>query len=304
MENLFGCLTKLLKTAHLAFPSETPKCRALPCQGVSLMPHAQKKPSPGGKEITIVFAVSTRRHTMQVSIIAILGTMFLATGCVKTISFEAQPSPVFQVSSPDVAVVSSDSNCRVIANAIARYLTEEVGLAVRPNAEVRLEVSDCGHSVRPVVDLVQEIDNRRGVIFQKRILQLRGRGYAQMAVITKNGVEARLVGSAQIHSLQANTRGILVSKRRVSKHLLELLALDLTEQVRPFPRTVQRRMYRNPAPGSAHDLFNQAVQAEIAGDLRSAIQLLITAQRAAPRLRADGYLRDLELRLNQTNPSH
>ena len=75
---------------------------------------------------------------------------------------------------------------------------------------------------------------------------------------------------------------------------------DLAQQLVPVPETVRRRWYKNPEPGTARALHNEAVDAERSGDLAEAIRLAEAAVNANRNPRTVEYLRALRSRYGDT----
>ena len=81
---------------------------------------------------------------------------------------------------------------------------------------------------------------------------------------------------------------------RVSRALTEGVAADLTDQIRPIPRMVERRVYPNATAGSARHQLNLAVRAEMAGDLYEARRRARLANLIHSSPESEAYVTELE----------
>jgi len=102
----------------------------------------------------------------------------------------------------------------------------------------------------------------------------------------------------------APIRDTIERTRSAQRYLVDAVAIDLATQLSPVPQLVQRRLYPNANPDTARDLYNQAVLAEVSGDIDEALRLARAAHDERPSPRAASYLSELERRRNLGIPSH
>ena len=218
----------------------------------------------------------------------------LAPGCAKTVQVELPALPAVSLDSSRVAVVAVERDCREVADALVEQLNG-LEFDVDPGASVRLEVSSCDSALQPVqvdVQIEEDVDRRR--------LSVEGRAHAVVAVNVEGEAQAWLIGaSSQIARSNWNEADAAGLSRTVSRELVDGVAADLAEQVRPIPRLVDRRVYTRAPEGTARALTNRAVDAELRGELREAHRLAELAWQENPSPRSRAYLLELEQRLSR-----
>lgn len=226
-----------------------------------------------------------------------------AAGCAHTVQVELPPAPAVALQTEVVSVVAVDRTCRDVANALVEHLAITPGITVDPQAPVQLHVYACEAWLGvPEVDLRQEVDEG-GNTRESREVSLDGRSHAVVDVVAKDQVAAHLIGVGR-HQVVANAAGgeTLPVRRRVERALIEAVALDLTEQVRPAPRIASRRVYPNAAADSHQGLMTQAVRAELDGDVARAHELALLAHETQPTSRSEAYIAELQRLVHLDNP--
>jgi hypothetical protein len=197
-----------------------------------------------------------------------MSVFLLLIGCASHVSWEVQPTPSYALPSLEVSVVAGDKECKRVADELARTLSARPGVLVRPDASVRLLLEGCEDQVDTTVEL-ESANNP--------------------AVRLVGGAERRLRGPWV-------TEGTLELPRQMSLSdaVRRDLAIDLADQVAPLPATIRRTLYRDPEPGTARNLHNQAVDAERSGSLDAAIKLARQAYAANPTPQAMRYIEALQ----------
>jgi hypothetical protein len=226
--------------------------------------------------------------------------LLLAVGCARQVSWEIQPLPSYALPSFDVSVVAGDRGCKRVADALAETLSSRPGVRVRPDAPVRLTVRECDGEIDTNVELESTIP---GLVYDTRVREDRQRysmrGWANAVLEVRNGEgpTARLAGGAERRIRgQWVQQGELEIPRALSlqESVRRDLATDLADQVAPLPETLRRTLYRDPEPGTAKKLHNEAVAAEQAGDLNEALRIANQAYAANPTQDAMIYIEALQ----------
>ena len=75
------------------------------------------------------------------------------------------------------------------------------------------------------------------------------------------------------------------------------LADVVADSLVPLPVGLERRIYKDPEPGTARALHNRAVAAEASGDLHGALELAREAYAANPTPHGARYIDALEARM-------
>jgi hypothetical protein len=239
---------------------------------------------------------------------AIAITTCLTVGCAPKVKIEHPAQPALQIDATSVAVVSHDRECRDIADELATHLNEN-GLRVDPRAAVRLDLYGCGQSFETKVEVSQRAD-QQGVSSDERRATVEGRGHAAVNVTVHGETEATLIGSGSQLATGSwqnrDIREVLDMRRGVDKHITQAVARDLAEQISPMPTLVSRRVY-SMAIGNGGRLHNQAVQAELSGDIPRAHTLALAALASRPGHRGhQRYVSDLDhllQRLSRDSPT-
>ncbi|MFZ5475858.1 MAG: hypothetical protein ACOZNI_03710 [Myxococcota bacterium] len=222
-------------------------------------------------------------------------TLVLALACAHRVSWEVQPAPAYTLASMEVAVVAGDRSCKRVADELAEALSAR-GVTVRPDAAQRLEVRKCDellHTNIEVLSMDYGLAYAQGVRTERRRYTMRGTAHAELWV----GDRTKLLGAAD-----RNLRGPWVTEGDLDlpgalalrEGLQRDLARDLAQQVAPLPETISRRLYRDPEPGTARQLHNEAVEAERGGDLDRAVALAREAYAADPSMTSLRYLEELK----------
>ncbi len=222
-----------------------------------------------------------------------LAMMVLA--CAPHVSWDVQPIARVEVSA--VAIAASSRECRAVADALTRHLSARPGLVIDPGAPTRLVVESCEQQIGVTVevdDSLTQDDHLPGSDLRRTVVE--GRGSTRVVVWQSSQEVAVLEGTGRRVEASAWTRDSTPPPRPypVREAVTELVALDVADQVAPLPETLRRRLYRDPEPGTARDLHNQAVAAERQGELATAMELAREAYAAQPTAEALAYLEALE----------
>lgn len=226
-----------------------------------------------------------------------LAYLLVLTGCVHNhVEWQVQPRPSYTLPSLEVAVVAGDKSCKRVADALVDALAARPGVVVRPDAPQRLEVRNCDERLDTTVEMEQNylgLQYADQVVQEQRRYSMRGFAEGELWV----GERVKLLGSAE-RSLRGPwvTDGDLDIPRALAlrEGLRRDLAMDLADQVAPLPETIRRTIYRDPEPGTARELHNEAVDAERAGDLDRALALAKQAYAAEPSQARMRYIEALE----------
>lgn len=220
-----------------------------------------------------------------------LPMLALLAGCAHTVQVELPAMPSVAITTQSVAVVTRDRACRDVADALIRELSDMGAVRVDPRSEVRLEVFGCEKPNAPVTVDVELGDD--GV--DRRKVSVEGRAHAVLAVRVGDGTEAHLIGAAR-REVRGNgvEKNVATLSRAVDRELTEAVAADLAEQIRPVPRTVDRRIYPNAPSGTALALHTLAVDAERAGKIVLARSLAQAAYDEDPSEKHREYLEELD----------
>lgn len=220
----------------------------------------------------------------------------LLAGCAPHVEWQVQPRPSYTLPSMEVAVVAGDRSCKRVADELVDTLASRPGVVVRPDAAQRLEVRNCGERLDTTVEMES---NYLGLKYQSEVVQeqrrysVRGVADAELWIAGK----VKLIGGAERH-LRGPwvTDGDLDIPRALAlrEGLRRDLAMDLADQVAPLPETIRRTIYKDPEPGTARQLHNQAVDAERAGNLDEALRLAKQAYAAEPSAARIDYIEELQ----------
>ena len=230
-------------------------------------------------------------------------TMFIlfALACSHTQAvWEHTPKPITSAPTKEVSVVVSDRRCQVVADALALELSMRTGVQVVPNARTRLLLNLCQLTVRTEVDIEQwfPVAGLEGSgITDKREQVIRGEGRAVLTV-EYDGRPINMVRGEgyRVRSIRDDDPAHLQRRSVVRESVVRDVSEALAQQIVPVAEVVRRRWYRNPEPGTARALHNQAVDAERAGDLNAAIRLAQEAQDASRTPTSVRYLNTLRQR--------
>ncbi len=209
-------------------------------------------------------------------------------GCAPHISWEVQPLPSYTLPSLEVAVVAGDRGCKRVADEFARTLSSRPGVRVHPDARVHLVVFACDGEIDTTVELESTFP---GIVYDTRVYQeqrrysMRGWATATLEVRSAAAPTGRLPGAAErfvrgpwVADGQLEIPGALSLEASVRRDL----AAKLADHVAPLPATIRRAVYRDPDPGTARQLHNEAVRAEREGNLNEALRLARAAWAAQP----------------------
>src|SRR5678815_4160889 len=103
-------------------------------------------------------------------------------GCARRVEVALPAMPAVTLTTSEVAVVATGRECRPVADALVRALTDLEGMRVDPGAPVRLEVRECAHPIEPMVQVEINGDERR------RRVTVEGRAHA-LVVVRIDGLE-------------------------------------------------------------------------------------------------------------------
>lgn len=222
-------------------------------------------------------------------------------GCAPTVELEVPAAPAFDLPTDAVAVIARDRECQPAADALARALRGHDRLTVDHRAPMRLELVVCGEDQSWTIE-EQDSDESSS----RRRTSVAARAHAVVAVTAGGRVHAHLIGTGRHHlatswSDEPGTRPN--TSQAVRRQVHEDLADDLVLQLNPVPTLVERRVYPNASSGSARDLHNLAVAAEVQGDLELAWLLAQAAWLERPSPRSASYLDALHRRRATFSPS-
>jgi hypothetical protein len=229
--------------------------------------------------------------------------LMLLLGCVKQVAWDIQPiAPVAVGGGPlTVAVVAGERSCIPMARQLEEAFRARPGVSVVSVAEarVRLTVAECAELVIPRVTIdsqdvgISAVDTAH---FERRRYELEGHASASM-LVEADGIHTVLDGNTdrQLSSGWISADDfVLPSMMEFEEALRRDVAWDLADQLAPLPETIRRTIYRDPEPGTAQMLHNQAVAAEQSGNLDEALRLAREAYAANPSARSLAYLEALE----------
>jgi hypothetical protein len=163
---------------------------------------------------------------------------------------------------------------------------------VHPAAPIRLVVFSCGDDEELLLEHEQDGDASR------RRTSVEARVHAVVAVSDGQRVLAHLIGAGRDDAATSWTQQTPLPRLRKTarQRAFDDLARDLAQQINPLPTLVERRVYPNAQGGTSKQLTTLAVQAELAGDLASAVSYAEAAWTRDPNPRTLGYLEDLRRR--------
>lgn len=218
-----------------------------------------------------------------------MAVLLALSGCARRVQVALPAAPAVALESQTVAVVAGGRACRDVADALVQRINTLEGMRVDPSSPVRLTVQGCSNTFDPQVDITVS-DNSDWL---GRITVV-GRGHAVVQVQTQGETRATLIATGERYA-QGELEGSMVAlRKRVSRNLTEAVADDLTEQLRPIPRVVQRRVYPNAESGTARAHINLAVTAELEGDLLTARDHALRALEISPSAEFAAYARELD----------
>ena len=238
-----------------------------------------------------------RKHTVDITMLLVL----LSACAHMTASWEFTPDAQVAIPSADVAIVADEERCRHIADALVTELRSRDGTRVSPDSRVRLVLSHCGTQVRAEVDVTQLYPGLASGLTggTERLDEvLRATGSVALTVEI-DGRPVSTLGARGHRVARVGDHSGIKTRLNLTSGVARDLAAELAQQMVPQPEHVRRRIYRDPEPGSADALHNQAVAAERAGDLQKALVLAKRAQGANPTRSGQSYVAVLESRLSQ-----
>jgi len=219
-----------------------------------------------------------------------------------TATWEVTPDARFALSDARVAIVADHKNCRSIADALTREISRRSGVRVAPDAPVRLALSRCSVDVQTEVDIAQLYPGLQSGLTggtEQRDEIIRAVGKVALTVEVDGRPQATM--GAKSHRVRHLRTGEHAQGRlSVADGVARDLARELAQQVAPEPEVVRRRFYRDPEPGSAQALHNQAVDAERVGDLSAALELAQKAAGASPTPAHQAYVAELKARMSDS----
>lgn len=223
---------------------------------------------------------------------------FLLSGCAATVRVERLPIPAVDLPATSVAIVSASRDCGEVADLLAARLSTVPGLSIDPLSPVRLQLDECGRSFESTVYLDQVVDGISGESRAQTSVATRSRSFAHVTVFEDRHVVARLLGSSRESSTDDvdGASSWARSQRRQQRSLADALAEDLVLQISPLPSIAERRVHPNAAEGSARDMHNRAVAAELAGQLDEALHWARAALAEHPSEGLARYVEELSRR--------
>jgi hypothetical protein len=225
--------------------------------------------------------------------------LFLALACSHTQAvWEHTPPPSTSAPTTELSVVISDRRCQMVADSLAVALSMREGVRVVPHARTRLLLNLCRVDVQTEVDISQMYPGSDGIsALDRREQIIRGEGKAVLTVeLDGRPIDMLNTEGHRVRMIREGDPAHLHRRSAVHDSVVRDLSEDLVQQLVPIAETIRRRWYRNPDPGTARALHNQAVDAERSGDLSAAIQLAQAAVNASRTPQTVGYLQDLTQR--------
>jgi hypothetical protein len=230
-----------------------------------------------------------------------MSVLLLLLGCAKQVTWQVQPAPSYTLPSLEVSVVAGDRACKRVADELAATLSARPGVRVHPGAGVRLELAQCEDDVDTTVELESThpgLTYNPMVSTERKRVTMRGWASAVMSITSPGSPPVRLPGGAERRERSPWLEDTGFQLPRAALALQDAvrrdLALDLADQLAPLPATIRRTLYRDPEPGTARQLHNQAVDAERGGDLDGALKLARQAYAAHPTADAMRYIEALQ----------
>jgi hypothetical protein len=169
------------------------------------------------------------------------------------------------------------------------------GVRVVPHARTRLLLNLCRVDLQTEVDISQMYASSDGVSAVDRREQIiRGDGTAVLTV-ELDGQPINMLNSQghRVRMIREGDPTHLYRRSLIHDSVVRDLSENLAQQLVPIAETIRRRWYRNPEPGTAKGLHNQAVDAERAGDLVLAMRLAQEAVNASRTPKTVQYLQAL-----------
>mgnify|MGYP002633023213 CR=1 FL=1 len=218
------------------------------------------------------------------------------------VTWEVQPDPRVEVDTTRIAIAAEGRECREVADALIDTLGARPGVRIDPAATTSLRVTDCTIATQPTVEVQHEggaVDAWATGFEEQRRVVVDGQGSANV-VIYSNGLElsSLLVETRASEASPWSEEGVPSARvYSVDQQLIGGLAGEVADALVPLPVDLERRIYKDPEPGTARALHNQAVSAEAKGDIPGALALASEAYAASPTPRGARYIEALESRL-------
>lgn len=226
-------------------------------------------------------------------------TVLLLAACAHQVSWQVQPVAAVNLPDFELAVLVDDVRCKEVAQRLVDALRARPGVTVTPTSDQKLVVTACEGQVWTWFEVeTNDLGIRyKDVVTERRRYTRQGIGRAQMLVIAKSAATVTLDVSAE-----RTVRGPWLESQdedagepvNVQVAVDRDLGWQLADKIVPLPETISRRIYRDPEAGTAHELLNNAVDAEKAGDLDHALALARAAYAADPKAEAMDYIELLE----------
>jgi len=210
------------------------------------------------------------------------------------VSWEVLPAPGVEVDTTAIAVAAEGRDCRDIADDLVDTLNARPGVHIEPGAATRLVVRDCEALTTPVVEIQEQ--NGLDVDHVRRRVVVTGAASARVEVHSGHLVLNTFEVAAEASEASPWTDEHIPAPRVhvVDSRLAEAVAVEVADLLVPLPSTLQRRIYKDPDPGTAKALHNEAVAAEQEGDLTTALYYAREAYAANPTGMAVRYIQALE----------
>ncbi len=225
--------------------------------------------------------------------------LLIIAACAHQVSWQVQPVAAVNLPDLQLAVLVDDVRCKEVAQRLVDALRARPGVTVTPTSEQKLVVTACEGQVWTWFEVeTNDLGLRyKDLVVERRRYTRQGIGRAQMLVIGKNTATVTLDVDAErtirgpwLDSQVDDTTQPLEIQVAVDRDL----GWQLADKIVPLPETISRRLYRDPEPGTAHEMLNSAVEAEKSGNLDQALALARAAYAADPTAEAMTYIASLE----------
>lgn len=235
--------------------------------------------------------------------------LLLSFACAPHVSWEIQPVPSLALPSMEVAVIAEGRDCKDVADEMVASLAARPDVVVRADAPIRLTVSECQEHVLVTVAMMSysgvagyvNPGDAGGGLFDTiapdpaRVYEVEGTATATLRIqgsgVPTPAVPVKVVRKDHRDDALPVGQTLLTTMR---KGLNRDLGWALADQIAPLPETLRRTLYKDPEPGTARDLHNDAVKAEQDGDLDEALRLARAAYAADPTPAAMQYIQLLQ----------
>jgi len=217
------------------------------------------------------------------------------------IAWEVTSDPHVEVDTTRIAIAAEDRDCRDVADQLIDTLGARPGVRIDPAASTSLLITNCEVQSRPIVEVMHHggaVDQWSTDFDERRRVVVEGQGTATV-IIYSNGVQ---LSSLEVQALANESspwseEGVPSARfYAVDQQIVLGLATEVADALVPLPIDLERRIYKDPEPGTARELHNQAVAAEAVGDIAGALELASEAYAANPTPHGARYIEALEAR--------